>query len=757
MRTASHVSSSSTLLELLEDRAALRADAPLFHFAGDDDGEQDTLPYSTLLRRAHAIGASLQQFVRPGERAVLLYPPGLDYISGFFGCLAADVVAVPAYPPEPSRLERTLPRLRAIIQDCQASVVLTTSFILSMAEVLFESAPDLRALRWVATDELPEHAAGDWRRPALGPDALAFLQYTSGSTGTPKGVRLTHANLLHNLQLIHGAFRMRPESAGVIWLPPYHDMGLIGGILGTVYGGFSTTLLSPLTFLRRPLRWLQLLSQTHGTISGGPNFAFDLCVRKTTEAERAALDLSHWQVAFCGAEPIRAETLERFAQAFAPSGFRPEAFYPCYGLAEGTLIVSGGTQGSRPVVHTVDAPRLREGHAAPAPAGQAATQTLVGCGQSLPEQRVWVVNPETRVPCAPGAVGEVWVQGPSVAQGYWERPEDTARDFQAHTADGAGPFLRTGDLGFLLGAELFVTGRLKELLIVRGRNHHPQDIELTAERASAALRPGCGAAFSVEVEGEERLVLVYEADTRRQPVEVEEVARSLRQQVAETHELQLHALTLLAPGSLPKTSSGKIQRRAARAAFLAEELQAVASWRQPQADAPEVPVAPSVQESVHVVPEARPSTPEALEGWLRTRLAHRLKVAPAELERDAPLTGYGMDSLAAVEIAHEVEKDLGVALPMQVLLSGPSLAELAWRLAGSAPASSGPVPQASRAQPIPLSFAQQRLWFLDELEPGSPLYNIPAAVRLRGALDPSALERTFAEVVRRHEDRKSVV
>jgi acyl-CoA synthetase (AMP-forming)/AMP-acid ligase II len=289
MRIAMPVSPASTLVELLEERAALRSDAPLFHFVEDTDGEESTLPYSGLLQRARSIGACLQQFTAPGERAVLLYPPGLEYVSGFFGCLASGVVAVPAYPPDPSRLERTLPRLRAIIQDCQASVVLTTSFILSMAEVLFESAPDLRALRWVATDELPADAAHAWHRPALRPDSLAFLQYTSGSTGTPKGVMLSHANLLHNLELIHGAFGMHPGSTGVIWLPPYHDMGLIGGILGTLYGGFSTSLLSPLTFLRRPMRWLEVLSRTHGTISGGPNFAFDLCVRKTTEAERAAL------------------------------------------------------------------------------------------------------------------------------------------------------------------------------------------------------------------------------------------------------------------------------------------------------------------------------------------------------------------------------------------------------------------------------------------------------------------------------------
>ncbi|NPD22307.1 condensation domain-containing protein, partial [Corallococcus exiguus] len=744
-----------TLPTLLEERTEQGPTAPLFTFVGDEDSEQESMDRATLLRRARAIGADLQQHARPGARAVLIYPPGLEYVAGFFGCLVAGMVAVPAYPPDPLRLERTLPRLQAIIQDAQATVVLTTSFIASMAEAICELAPELRALRWVATDTLWEGAEAGLRWPPPRADSLAFLQYTSGSTGTPKGVELTHANLLHNLGLIHGAFRMRGDSAGVIWLPPYHDMGLIGGILGTLYGGFATTLMSPLTFLRRPMRWLEVLSRTHGTISGGPNFAFDLCVRKTTEAERAALDLSHWDVAFCGAEPIRPETLERFAQAFAPSGFRREAFYPCYGLAEGTLIVSGGEVGSLPVQQSLDTRRLREGRAEPAGPGQPHSQTLVGCGHSLQDQEVRVVHPETRVPCASGEVGEVWVKGPSVALGYWGRPEDTARDFQARTSDGAGPFLRTGDQGFLQGQELFITGRIKDLVIVRGRNHHPQDIERTAEQAHAALRPGCGAAFSVEVESGERLVLVYEVDTRRQPVAVEEVARAISQQVATVHELRLHALTLIAPGSLLKTSSGKIQRRACRAAFLSGELQEVASWREQQADVPEVPPATRTRDATGS--EALPATPEALEDWLRLRLARRLNVAPPVVARDEPLTRYGLDSLAAVELAHEVEQGLGVALPLHVVLGGSTLAELAGRLAGARRDSTGALPRASREQSLPLSFAQQRLWFLDALEPGGALYNIPAAVRLRGVLDTSALERGFAELIRRHESLRTTL
>src|SRR6218665_3684639 len=748
MKPSSSAASATTLLELLEARAEQLRDQPLFTFVEDGEEERTVLSHAGLERRARSIGAALQRVVAAGERAVLLYPPGLEYVAGFFGCWAAGVGAGPAYPPDPTRLERTLPRLRAIIQDAQATVVLTTSFILSMGEMLFESAPDLQALRWMATDELPEGSEAEWRRPEPRPESLAFLQYTSGSTGTPKGVELTHGNLLHNLRLIHGAFGMHEGSAGVIWLPPYHDMGLIGGILGTLYGGFSTSLMSPMTFLRRPLRWLEEVSRTGGTISGGPNFAFDLCVRKTTEADRQALDLSRWEGAFCGAEPIRPETLERFAQAFACAGFRREAFYPCYGLAEGTLIVSGGRVGVPPVLQPLDVERLREGRGVPVEGAGPQAQTLVGSGESLQDQRVLVVHPEKGTPSAPGAVGEIWVQGPSVARGYWAQPEQTRRDFQAYTAGGEGPFLRTGDQGFLQDGQLFVTGRLKDLLIIRGRNHYPQDIELTVEHASAAPRAGCGAAFSVDVEGEERLALVYEVDTRRQPLDMASVVGAIRQRVAEVHELQVHALVFIEPGHLPKTSSGKIQRRATRAAWRAGELRRVAEWRADE-DAAARAATPS-PESSHEE-EARPETPEALERWLRTRVASRLKVSPDELERDAPLTRYGVDSLAAVEVAYEVEKGLGVTLPMEVLLGGPSLAELAQRLWVETRTDARVMPSDASSGPPPLSFAQQRLWFLDQLQPGSPLYNLPAPVRLTGALDADVLARCFVEVVRRHE------
>jgi len=747
-----HPSELSTLPELVAWRAEREGDQSLYSFLDESGSEEGVLTYRGLAESACAIATVLSDTVAPGERAVLLYPPGLQYISGFFGCLHAGVVAVPAYPPDPSRLERTLPRLRAIIQDSQATVVLTNSFILGMTEFLFEQAPDLAKLRWFATDEVRASSGKSWRAPALTRDSLAFLQYTSGSTGTPKGVMLSQGNLLHNLEQVRRKMGLTTGTVGVFWLPPYHDMGLIGGILAPLYtGARNTALMSPITFLKTPLRWLEAISRYRGTLSGAPNFAFDLCVRKSTPEQRAALDLRSWEVAFSGAEPIRPETLERFAEAFAPSGFRHEALYPCYGLAEGTLIVSGGAVRERPILCALDASALEYQQVIPAEQGAPGTRVLVSSGRTLDDQDIGIVDPETRVPCAPGRVGEIWVRSPSVAQGYWNRPEETEQTFRARLATtGEGPFLRTGDLGFLANGELFISTRLKDLIIIRGRNHYPQDIEHTVGQSHTALRPGCTAAFSVEEGGEEHLVVVQEVDPRKVTAP-EELVKTVRREVATQHELRLHALVLLAPGSIHKTTSGKIQRRACKASFMAGELQVVHAWREDwtsqEQGAAEV-LSASASEGV-------PSTEEELEAWLLERLHTRLRVKPGSFSATEPIIRLGLDSLAAVELSQQFEAQLGVPLQMTALLDGSSTRELARHLMAKRAARDTVVLQAIQrcleVGDVPLSFAQQRLWFLDQMQPGSATYNIPAALLLRGPLDCHALGLAFDEIVRRHE------
>ncbi|WP_437819699.1 amino acid adenylation domain-containing protein [Sorangium sp. So ce1078] len=734
-----------TLVELGRGRAARHGDELAYSFLVDGESERLDVTFAEIDRRARAVGAALQAITAVGERAVLLYAPGLDYVAAFLGCLYAGVVAVPAYPPDPARLGRTLPRLEAIVADAGARVVLTTEAIAAMGDALADQAPALRAGRWVSTDALAPGIEEAWRPPAVSREALALLQYTSGSTGSPKGVMLTHGNLLANLGAIARGFRTGRASRGVIWLPPFHDMGLIGGVLEPLYAAFPVALMSPLAFLERPIRWLRAISRFGGTVSGGPNFAYDLCARKATAADVAALDLSSWEVAFTGAEPVRHETLERFAATFAPCGFRREAFYPCYGLAEGTLIVTGGERGAGPGLSAVDREALAGGRAAPPEPGRAA-QTLVGCGRAVDAGgEVRIVDPVSSRERGSGEVGEIWVRGPSVARGYWGRAEATAEAFGARRADAPdeGPYLRTGDLGYARDGELFVTGRLKDLLIVRGRNLYPDDLERTAEASHPALRRGCSAAFGVEADGEERLVIVQEVDPRGSP-DLAEVVAAVRREVLSQHDVAAHAVVLIGRGTIPKTSSGKIQRSACRAAFLAGELEELARGVL-DAGAPEGRAAPA------------PSTDmerEIAAIWREVLGIERLGATDSFLD-------LGGDSLAAMQVIGRVEARLGLRVELGALFEQPTVRGLARRLeaaarpaaaigAGGDGAHLEPIPRAPDEVDHPLSYEQERLWILDQLLPGLTAYNLAQAARLRGALDREALSRALEALVFRH-------
>ncbi len=451
-----------------------------------------------------------------------------------------------------------------------------------------QGAQAARQIAGVVAVSVPLDLAAEWKEPEISSETLAFLQYTSGSTAQPKGVMVSHGNLLHNSSLIQDFFETNEDSRGVFWLPSYHDMGLVGGILQTFYCGGNVTLMSPLTFLQHPFRWLQAISRKSATVSGGPNFAYDLCVRKVTEDQKKTIDLSCWRLAFNGAEPIRHDTLKRFADAFAGCGFREEAFYPCYGLAEGTLIVSGAKLSTPPLCKAFDESSLEQHIAHEVDSSDPDSRILVSCGNIPQDQEVQIVDPDTLMALPPGRIGEIWVMGPSVAKGYWNHLEETERTFQAHIAPaGEGPFLRTGDLGFFLDGELFVTGRLKDLIIIEGRNHYPQDIEITVEAAHPAIRPAGTAVFTTEMGGHDKLTVVAEVEpkflrglsrsngtngTHKSEIDEKEVIRAIRRAVAEHHDIQVHAVALLKPGKLPKTSSGKVQRHASAAGFLAGTL-----------------------------------------------------------------------------------------------------------------------------------------------------------------------------------------
>ncbi|MGZ4825644.1 MAG: fatty acyl-AMP ligase [Terriglobales bacterium] len=559
------------MVELLEQRALLQADQRVYTFLEREDGPEVHFTYSEIHEAAKRIAAHLQSEVAPGERVLLLYPPGLQFIAALFGCFCAGVIAVPACPPRPNRPSS---RLQALLADCRPAVALTTRAVRDATCSAFSQSPALHRLRWMCTDSISDFPqSSDWQRLRFDPDSASLLQYTSGSTSEPKGVMLSQSSILENSAIIQSNFGLSGESVGVIWLPPHHDMGLIGGILQPLYAGFPVVLLSPMRFLQRPVRWLQAISSWRATCSGGPNFAYELCARKISLEDRQALDLSTWTVAFTGAEPIRKSTLDDFLVAFAGCGFRKESFHPCYGLAESTLMVSRDSFGNQPTFATLRRDALEAHRVAIGREDDSDCQTLVSCGRPCEGIEVTVVNPQTCQPCAADAVGEIWVSGPSVALGYWGRREETQQVFSAYLPGGAGPFLRTGDLGFLYQGKLYITGRIKDLIIINGQNYYPQDIELTAERSHDLLRGRANAAFSANDNSGERLVLVQEVGPRFDSSCVGEVVQAIRLAVLQNHDLRLDAVHLSPLGTVPKTTSGKIRRSHCRAAYMAGDLE----------------------------------------------------------------------------------------------------------------------------------------------------------------------------------------
>lgn len=729
-----------TLVDLARRRAAGLADRSAYIFLTDGESEACELTYGELDRRARAIAALLESLGGQRERAILLYPPGLDYIAAFFGCLYAGVVAVPAYPPQ---RKRTLGRLRAIVADSGASFALTTMKIRAGIERVSRQdsgIDELSKVRWLETDAPPQGIENIWKRPALTAGTLAFLQYTSGSTGSPKGVMVSHGNLLHNQRMIQQAFGHDEETTVLGWLPLYHDMGLIGNVLQPLYLGRPCVLMSPIHFMQKPFRWLSAISRYRATTSGAPNFAYDLCVRQISAAERDSLDLSSWSVAFNGAEPVHAGTLDRFSETFGPCGFRREAFYPCYGLAEATLFVAGGERGASPVLRTVEKAAMGQGRMIESSTGDGDAYRLVGCGKTASDQQVVIVDPETFSRRPYGQVGEIWVKGPSVAQGYWNRPEITALTFTAMTADTAeGPFLRTGDLGVIRDGELFVVGRLKDLIIIRGRNHYPQDIETTAQESHPSLkRSGC-AAFSIPVNDEEKMVVVQEV-VGGPAVDLDQVAAGISRAVAEHHEIRVHAVVLIKPGTLPKTSSGKVQRHLCRTKFLARELEAVLTTF----------LEKGTDERTEAVVE---DFGDDLAETVAQILAHVLE--RAHIGPHDNFFELGGDSLRGTQVLTRIREAYGVDLPLESLFDAPTAAGLATLIKPGYRSTVLPsrktLESARQNDVMPLSFSQERFWFLDQLSPENSFNNIPVALRITGALDRGSLHSALAEIVQRHE------
>ncbi|WP_039805207.1 fatty acyl-AMP ligase [Nocardia araoensis] len=550
------------LPDILERRAVGEPDRTAYVFLDENGSEAAALTYRELHHRALAVARELHSRCVPGDRALLVFPQSLDFIVAYFGCLYAGVIAVPVNPP---RRDRVQDATRSIVLDCAPAAVLTLGALIAPLRPVLE--PICQVRQWLAVDAMP---AGRIDRPAVAAelDSVAFLQYTSGSTATPKGVMVTHRNLLANEEMIRRAFGHDRDSTVVGWAPFFHDQGLIGNVLQPLYVGATSVLMSPATFIRRPLLWLEAISRYRAHTGGGPDFAFAACVARASAGEVPRMDLSSWKVAFNGAEPIRAETLTRFAETFAPFGFDARALYPCYGLAEATLLVTGSRKGRGPTTLELDVEALGRGRYEVA-AGR--NRTVAGSGRVLPREELRIVDPGTGRVCPPDRIGEIWVSGDHVAQGYWEKPEATAETFQARCADDpARTYLRTGDLGVLVDGELYVVGRRKDVIIVRGRNYYPHDIERTVQAAHPALRIGGGAAFSVPGRDGEKIVVVQEVNRAFAPEgDITDIIGAIRAAVVREHELAVGEVVLTSGGQVQKTSSGKIMRAAARKRYLA--------------------------------------------------------------------------------------------------------------------------------------------------------------------------------------------
>jgi acyl-CoA synthetase (AMP-forming)/AMP-acid ligase II/acyl carrier protein len=700
------------LVDLLEHRVAAHPDRRALTFLVDGGSQTVTLTYRELRQKALAIAERLLAADGRGERAALFCPPGLEYLTAFFGCQYAGVTAVPLYPPLHSR---KLERIDAVIRDAGLRFGITTSSVHESERRLSDRNRIFDGLTWIVADKVDP--VSDSLQPLHHPQPsdLAFLQYTSGSTSTPKGVMVSHQNAVSNLRYFEEWQALAEDDCVVEWLPLFHDMGLVSALYALNMGA-HLVLLSPLHVVQRPLSWLEAITRYRASFSGGPNFLYDLCCRKISAEQCRSLDLSCWRVAFTGAEPVRWSTLERFTELFGECGFRRGTFLPCYGLAEFTLGVTGCPVGREPVVRRVRRTELGAGRfVAPNPeTSETDTLTLVGCGRTANGHELRIVDPDTRIALDEGQVGEIWVRGPSMAGGYWNSPEASEERFGGRLVTGEGPFLRTGDLGVVEDGELYAVGRIKDVIIINGANHYPQDIELTVEGCHTALAANGSVAFAVDDGSGEKLVVLAEIASGDAARQADTVIHAIREAVSRNHDLALSGVVLLKPGRLPRTTSGKVRRREGCNRYQAGTLQGVvAQWR---ADAPRPETNGQIKESAKdingkpclvptmpVVPEPkRPGRTSAeIQDWIVARLATDLGVATSAIDPKEQLSAFQLDSLKAVTLSADLGDWLGLKLSPTLAWDYPTIERLA-RYLGSEPEESREVPPTETAEPLAL-------------------------------------------------------
>lgn len=658
---------NADIAEMLRRRAGNGGNDLAFAFLKDGESVHVSWTYQELYARALALAGQLRKSGSKGDRVVLAFPPGLDFLAGFFGCLYAGMIPAPAYPPHRARRDGRLPAMAA---DCGARLALTTGSLMEEIRDGLEQETALGAIAVLAVDDIEPDGNIDLERETETARGLAYLQYTSGSTSVPKGVKITHGNLAQNLRDLHLGFQHDERSVMVTWLPAFHDMGLIYGLLLPLYFGFPCYVIPPTQFTRDPICWLRAISKFRGTHSAAPNFAFDLCRRRITEEQRRQLDLASWEMALIAAEPIRHETVVGFQEQFSVCGLRPHVLTPGYGLAEATLKVSSATKGEPAVALALNRDRLAEGVVLEEEMDSPNASVLMGCGRSEIDTEVAIVDPETRQPCPDGRVGEIWVGGKTVADGYWKR---TDTGFGRMVGDPERSYLKTGDLGFLRNGHLFVSGRIKDVIIIRGRNFYPQDIELLVERADDRIRPAGVACFGVSAEGAEGVFVVAELQrVALRAQSFDDLYSEIRSEVSDCLQIDVDRIVLVRPGGVPKTSSGKVQRQRCRESYLRGELPVTHEWT---ADSPA-----QAKESERDTPNGKPAdTEEGIVDWMRTWLKQRRGIKVQAGFRQRSLADLGLDSMSAVEMISDLEKSYGCrgSLDAVELWNHPTIAHFA--------------------------------------------------------------------------------
>ncbi|WP_062053012.1 hybrid non-ribosomal peptide synthetase/type I polyketide synthase [Aquimarina longa] len=667
------INSGKTLVTILNDHISQAPDKVIYRFLAKGEEESDSRTYQDLYDNAKRIALHILEYVKPGDRVLLLYPSGLDFTDAFFGCLLAGVIAVPAFPPQG---KRRIGRLENIIADCEANLILTTDVIYVKSYKWFDNE-DFENIKWVQTDILPDGIDKDL--PVVFPSDTAFLQYTSGSTGDPKGVMVTHTNIIHNSKLICNCYRHNPETIIVSWLPIYHDMGLIGNILQAVYVGCETIIMPPTAFIQKPIRWLRTISNYKGTTSGAPNFAYDLCVQQIKEEDLNNLELSSWSVVFNGSEPIRPETMDSFEATFKPFGLKTTYLSPCYGMAETTLIISTKDFNAIPVTLFLNKENFHSGKVVISK-NDCNESDMIRCmssGQVLEDMNAIIVNPNTKKVCDKDEIGEIWVSGKSITKGYWQREKLTKEVFKAQIVDSnqqEDTYLRTGDMGFINNKELYITGRLKELMIINGVNHFPQDIERVVQKSHTDLQNNAGVAFSAEIKGKEQLVIVQEIKrTSMRRYDFDRIIKSICDSVFEQHELSIYAIILVKPGRVGKTSSGKIKRLATKLLY---ESNAIDGILEQWVEGKNIN-SPSENLQEDKLLKVAELANNDLEKWLQEAIAAELNVSISKINVSTSFSELGMSSLQSIRLTGKLSDYLDTEITPTIIYSYSNIKDLA--------------------------------------------------------------------------------